>query len=119
MRRQILVAATIFILMTAIAVVSYQNANRKARDGRRQADLESVRSALEIYRSDNDEYHNPGWGALQPDYIKVLPTDPRPSTRQYYYTATATTYSVCAALEAAVTSPCTVVGGAGCTENCN
>ena len=48
---ELLVTVSILILLTAIASVSYRTVSRRARDGKRQSDLESVRTALEIYRA--------------------------------------------------------------------
>ena len=110
---EILVAVAIFIMITSIAMVSFQTANRRARDGRRQADLEQVRSALEIYRADNSVYPSTNWTALvtalQPTYLSTIPTDPRGYS--YYYLSNGTTYTLCAYLES---------GGGGCgTANCS
>ena len=37
-------------------VVNYQGASKKARDSRRAADLEQLRSALEMHYTDKNEY---------------------------------------------------------------
>ncbi|OGY17275.1 MAG: hypothetical protein A2785_02570 [Candidatus Chisholmbacteria bacterium RIFCSPHIGHO2_01_FULL_49_18] len=116
---EILVAVAIFIMITAVAMVSYQTANRRARDGRRQADLEQVRSALEIYRADNAVYPSTNWAALvaalQPTYLSTIPVDPR--SYSYYYSSDGTTYSLCAYLESGGSVDC----GANCSApgNCN
>lgn len=124
---EILVAVTIFMMVVGIAAVNYRSVNRRARDGNRQADLEEIRTKLEIYRADNPAtgYPNPAWSDLQsalvPTYIPVLPQDPRPSQYTYYYNATATIYRLCAFLEGGGTSPCIptagtcgLVGGEAC-----
>lgn len=122
---EILVALAIFALITAVAVVSYQTANRKARDGRRRADLEQVRTALEIYRSDNGSYPVGDWAAMIADlqaptvYLRTAPVDPRSSLYSYYYgdVGGGTSYNVCAYLEGGSTTSCPVV--AMCTVACN
>ena len=53
---EMLVVATIIALLSAAGFVSYATANRNARNGKRKADLEQVRAALELYRSDNGSY---------------------------------------------------------------
>ena len=53
---ELLVVATIIAVLTAIGVVSFSRANIRARDGKRKADLEQLRSALELYRSDMGQY---------------------------------------------------------------
>jgi prepilin-type N-terminal cleavage/methylation domain-containing protein len=124
---EILVAVMIFLLLTGIAAVNYQSANRRARDGRRQADLEEVRTKLEIYRADNPGtgYPEPDWAAVEsalvPTYISALPSDPRSGLYTYYYEGTASVYSLCAYLESGGTSPCALVGTCGLVggEACN
>lgn len=55
---ELLVVATIIIVLTTLGLVSYQSATRNARNGKRAADIESIRSALVLYRSDNGSYPN-------------------------------------------------------------
>ena len=124
---EILVALGIFLMITAIVAVSYRSANRRARDGNRQADIEEVRTKLEIYRADNPGtgYPTGDWSAmvasLVPTYLTSAAQDPRPTLYTYYYAGTATNYSLCAYLEAGDPSPCPVVGICGLVggEACN
>ena len=53
---ELLVVTTIIIVLTAIGLVSYQSASRNARNGKRKADLETIRSALVLYRTDIGSY---------------------------------------------------------------
>lgn len=53
---ELLVVTTIIIVITSIGLVSYTSANRSARNGKRKADLEMVRQALVLYRTDNGTY---------------------------------------------------------------
>lgn len=81
---EILVVATIIILLTAGAIVSYSNFLKQARDAKRKTDLEQVRAALEIYRSNVGSYPNALATLTTPIvYIQSVPTDPR--TYSYYY----------------------------------
>ncbi len=57
---EVLVVATILGVLLSIAVVSFSNAQRKSRDARRKADLETVRQGLILYRQDNGSYGNVG-----------------------------------------------------------
>ena len=94
---EILVTVIIIAILTAIAVVSYVSINRRSRDVKRKSDLEQVRQALEMYRSDNGFYPavDPStFGnlsdlstALVPTYLPSVPSDPK-STQGYYYAAT-------------------------------
>lgn len=53
---ELLVVATIIIVLTTIGVISYRTASIKSRDSKRKADLETVRQALVLYRSDVGSY---------------------------------------------------------------
>jgi len=53
---ELLVVTTIIILLSTIALVSYSRANVSARNGKRKADLETVRQALVLYRTDSGSY---------------------------------------------------------------
>lgn len=98
---EILVAATILALLSALAIANFSTANKSSRDARRKADLEQVRTALELYRSQNGYYPTgSGWVVLSPTldvlvtggYIAELPKDPFPAThadyKAYKYKAT-------------------------------
>lgn len=53
---ELLIVTTIIIVITSIGLVSYSSANRSARNGKRKADIEMVRQALVLYRTDNASY---------------------------------------------------------------
>lgn len=53
---ELLVVATIIGVLMSIAIVSFSNAQKKSRDAKRKADLETVRQALVLYRQDNGDY---------------------------------------------------------------
>lgn len=109
--------ALVAILSGSVLYLSVSGNLKKGRDGRRKADLESIRSALEIYRSDCGTY--PGTvtfggsvsGACPTSqvYMQTVPNDPL-STQIYTYSKTGTfSYLLCANLE--------VVVGAYCVSN--
>lgn len=50
---ELLVVITIIGLLSTIATVSYASARMRARDARRLADMDAVRTALELYAIDN------------------------------------------------------------------
>lgn len=95
---EILVAATIIAVLTAIGVVSYTSINQRSRDAKRKSDLEQIRSALEMYRADNGHYpYRCGWVSynypspglrlkelLVPDYMTAVPLDPKISNPAGY-----------------------------------
>jgi general secretion pathway protein G len=110
---EILVVITIIALLSTVAVVSYRSAQTKARDNKRKSDLEQVRAALEMYRSDEGIYPAGNWSAmtgLLTGYMNNIPTDPRGYS--YYYTRpTETSYQICAYFE-------NEGNGADCGDSC-
>ncbi len=94
---EILVVATIIAVLTALSIVSYTNINKRSRDTKRKSDIEQLRSALEMYRSDNGFYPNVGSGGwtdaanlgagLVPTYIAGIPADPKSPTQVYRFQA--------------------------------
>lgn len=117
-----IVMGIVAVLGGAVSVISITGNLQKGRDGRRQTDLEAIRSALEIYRSDKSSYivasgvPDVVLTTLRPDYTQAVPVDPSASYK-YYYSGTATGYSLCAYLEkAADANLC--AGNCG-TKSCN
>lgn len=53
---ELLVVATIIIVLSAIGLVSFTNAGKSARNSKRKSDLETVRQALVLYKSDMGTY---------------------------------------------------------------
>lgn len=110
---EILVVITIIALLSTTAIVSYRSAQASARDNKRKSDLEQVRAALEMYRSDEGVYPDGGWSVmtgLLSGYLNDIPTDPKGYS--YYYTRpTATSYQLCAYFE-------NEGNGADCGANC-
>ena len=101
---EILVVATIIALLSTVGLTSYQAANRNGRDSKRKSDVEQIRSALEINKSDSGSYPidlNCVATTLAPGgYINPYPTDPQP-TNQYCYKqlGSGTGYEICAHLD--------------------
>jgi general secretion pathway protein G len=102
---ELLVVVTIIAVMAAVGMVSYRSANIRSRDGKRKADLEQLRTALEIYRADNSVYPATGsLSSLTTTYIQAIPKDPMclgasctSGFVDYTYTRnTTTTYTLCA-----------------------
>jgi len=95
---EVLVAASIILVLTAVGVTSYVSITKRSRDARRVSDIEQLRQALEMYRSENGYYPNanPGsfgaatnLGVLVPTFMPAIPTDPKASpANPYQYQAT-------------------------------
>lgn len=55
---EVLVVATIIGVLVTVTAVSFANSQKRSRDARRKADLETVRQALVLYRQDHGSYGN-------------------------------------------------------------
>jgi type II secretory pathway pseudopilin PulG len=109
-----LVVSTIMIVLTAIGLVSYRQVNQNARNSKRRADLETVRQALVLYRTDQGSYPNTtSFSSMLTTISTYLnsPTmqDPQ-NTGTYVYRYTASGggagFSLCADLEPSGTDYC-------------
>jgi len=111
---ELLVVSTIIVILSAIGLVSFANAGQSARDSKRKADLETVRQALVLYRSDSSNGTYPigtggttGYTAVisaltgSPSYLSTpTPLDPKnDSTYFYTYLSNGSTFSLSAKLE--------------------
>ncbi len=110
---ELLVVITIIGILMGILLVAYQGTRVTARDGKRKADLEQIRAALQLYHADCGVYpSSPNFGGSLtstkppcPDsstkYMSKVPQDPLYPTYEYSYVpgATGHTYTLCAYLE--------------------
>lgn len=53
---ELLVVVTIIIVLTTIGLISYRQVGINARNGKRKADMETLRQSLVLYRSDEGTY---------------------------------------------------------------
>lgn len=109
---ELLVVISIIGVLIALSIFGLQGARQATRDGKRKADLELIRSGLEIYKSDCNDYPlsltagavlagdgTPASCAVSNIYISAIPTDPIDPNRVYRYASDGTTYELCSALE--------------------
>lgn len=112
---EILISIAIIAVLTALGIVSYVSINKNARDARRRGDIEQIRSALELYRSDYGTYPavggsawidadslntgNPATGLVN-TYLPAIPSDPQSTNPVYRYKVTNSNFGYC--LEAKV-----------------
>ena len=112
---ELLVVISIMGILLALSIYGMQDARRASRDGKRKADLEQIRSALEMYKSDCTQgkylIKNPAAALTNivgtiaacgntNVYTAQVPQDPTPTTRSYiYYSGDGITYELCASLE--------------------
>lgn len=104
---ELLVVIAIIGLLSSVVIASLNTARAKSRDSKRLSDMISLRSALELYAVDNGGSYPssggswrancPGYGGhpvtgatgyipnLAPQYIPVLPLDPKPIGNPFCY----------------------------------
>jgi len=123
---ELLITVAIIGVLSAISLFAIADSRKSARDARRKADLESIRSALELYRADCGVYAasplpdvgNPlvSVTTLPPTcptagvrYLEKVPGDPATGTSYRYDRKTGNVrYALCARLEEApVPTPAT------------
>ena len=135
---ELLVVIAIIAVLAAVSLFGLAGSRESARDARRKADLETLRTGLELYRSDC-KYYPPSvtaGAALAGDgsstacsssnkYIQKVPADPANPNRTYRYTRlTNFTYEICAALETGTgsiscSSSCSTISGVNCNYKVN
>lgn len=109
---ELLIVIAIIAILSGVGLASFSGTQKRGRDARRQADLESVRSALELYRADNSSTGYPNPAGIDgtngkysnlfsvsgfPTYITPLPQDPRNvNPFVYTYSGGGATYTLCA-----------------------
>jgi len=93
---EILVVVTIIGVLATIGAGTYTTLTKNSLDTRRKADLEEIRAALEMYKSNNGSYPAAGIASDSPirdpspgtnTYLQKVPRDPRGSS-SYAYTFT-------------------------------
>lgn len=81
---ELMVVIAIMGILSSIMYANFNGTKAKSRDDKRVSDMGQLQLALEQYFNKNDVYPDgtQGLGALSPDFISVIPTDP--STRANY-----------------------------------
>ncbi len=97
---ELLVVIAIIGLLATVVMTSLNQARKKGRDARRVADIDAIRSALELYYDAHGSYPSTasGTAVLVPDYMSVVPTDPN-TQQAYTYESDGKTYVLAATLE--------------------
>lgn len=110
---EMLVVVSIIAILAGVGLSVFTGSNKKAHDAKQKADIESIRSSLELYKADSNGY--PLTTAnLIPNYLPAYPTPPAGGS--YPYTSSGCTtycssYSVCATLEIDGSTYCGIPGG--------
>ena len=129
---ELLVVISIIAILITIIVATFGTTQAKARDSRRKTDLDALKKALELFKSDTkgaSKYpSNINTDSLvTPKYIKEIPQDPSLSTvnggNYFYVPAQANGTSTCSiALDTtteASTGTCETYSITACLENAN
>ena len=131
---ELLVVVSVIGVLIGLSIFGLQGARESSRDAKRKADLELIRSGLEIYKADCGGYPLTAQvvggstltgaagisGCAGNTYISQIPVDPV-SSRSYSYTSAAgTTYTLCAALEQTPSPTMAPTPACGsCVTSCN
>lgn len=126
---ELLVVISIIGILIGLSIFGLQGAREASRDSRRKSDLELIRSGLEIYKSDCNDYPptlssslvgdgTPVSCAITNKYISQVPTDPIAPNSVYLYSSDGTIYELCASLEKG-TGTVTCGGSSNCGTTCN
>ncbi len=113
---ELLIVMSIIGVLAGVSLFALRGARASARDGRRKSDLETIRSGLELYKADCNNYPagdgditdgavlgtsltGGDGGCGNPNvYIQTIPNDVL-SGRYYRYFSAGPTYELCASLE--------------------
>ena len=82
---ELLVSISIIGILTALGVVSFSNAQKKARDSRRIQDMDAIQKAAEQFYSTNAYTYPANPAAFVPNNFQVFPSDPK-NDATYFYT---------------------------------
>ena len=110
---ELLIVIAIIGVLSSVVLSSMNSARAKGRDAKRKAEMVSIQTALEMYRTDNNTYPSSGgnWrgavsyggygtGAtgyipgLVPTYMAALPLDPAGTLDGYLYRSDGTNYKL-------------------------
>lgn len=119
---ELVVVMAIISIISAIITVNFVEVNKRGRDTTRKSDLSSIKTALEIYRSDANTYPPILYSTTCPDsssllngatvYLSKIPCDPQKKEIGYDYVAIP---SGCDG----VSTACTSYTLTACIENVN
>lgn len=126
---ELLVVISIIGVLISLSFVGFSQTRVSARNSKRKADLEQIRSALEIYRNDCKTYpatliQGAALTGLEAScqgniYMQQVPSDPSGSTYNYSYNRTgANAYILCSYLETGSGGNVSGCGSCGSAVSC-
>ncbi|RJR30416.1 prepilin-type N-terminal cleavage/methylation domain-containing protein [Candidatus Microgenomates bacterium] len=132
---EVLIVIVIIGVLVSIAAFGLQGAREGARDAKRRSDLEAVSAALELYRSDCNQYPSPSSNRVPSplignnsittcsssnSYMSSVPTDPQSVKYYRYARPSASRFEICASLErGSGTVTCGGSSNCGTGSTCN
>ncbi|MFH0937296.1 MAG: prepilin-type N-terminal cleavage/methylation domain-containing protein [Candidatus Daviesbacteria bacterium] len=103
---ELLVVITILGILAGIGLVTYSNVQKNSRDQKRLRDLQIIKQALELYRSNNGFYPNPWDGVVSLSDSKMtyfdtgnVPKDPLSDRYYKYVYISSASFALCAKKE--------------------
>lgn len=114
---ELIIAISLMAIVSTVGLASYTKSLSSRADARRKADLEQIKGALEMYRSNSTNSSYPTalpTLAATPKYLTV-PVDPRDG-RAYGYSASSGGYYLGATLENIPVPTCAVATLTSCTN---
>jgi prepilin-type N-terminal cleavage/methylation domain-containing protein len=99
---ELLVVITIIAILTGAAAVSFTNTSIRSRDSRRKLDIENIRSALELCRTESGSYPPSIYNSIScggETYLNDTPKDPKTDATYTYGFVSATSYTITCVLE--------------------
>jgi len=109
---ELLISISIIGIMTALAIVSFSSAQKKARNSRRIQDMNAISKAAELYYGANNSTYPTTFavGISWPNVLEAIPMDPKGVGYTTPTTLTTTDYCICAYMEGQ--------NGNSTTQNC-
>ncbi len=99
---ELLVVITIIAILTGAAVVSFTSTSKRSRDTRRELDIENIRSALELCRTEEGSYPLSIYDSIvcgSETYLSSTPKDPKSNGNYTYIRVSTTSYTISCELE--------------------
>lgn len=119
---ELLVVTAIIIVLTAVGLVNFRVSNMKSRNGKREANITQVASALELYRASNSTYpiysgsnrvtnfnnmmNNASFSSFLSDDTIADPLNTSPYQYEYQSSSNGFTYTLCFTSEPDQTETC-------------
>ncbi len=105
---ELLVIASIIMLLSTIVLSSLDLQRKRARDAVRKTDIQFLRSALELYSVTNGQYPSDLQSLIGLEDINFLPTDPSSGQNYEYSRESAFSFQLYAILEGSGDDRCWV-----------